>query len=138
MCNTPRRKFALIDKPPDPALNLRMYDTCMKSNHPSINFCKTEPETVEAKKLHQNLKTELRKIEKREKRKKEKRRNRRKQGRKNKNKRKKKNEKKSNRRNRQNRRKRLKDHIKDFLKDRKEKKEKEKFQRSKPSSMHFV
>ena len=127
MCNTPRRKFALIDKPPDPELNLKMYDTCMKSNHPSINFCKTEPETVEARKLHQTLKTALMKIEKKEKRKKEKRRKRRKQGRKKKKKKRRKNEKKSKRKNRQSRKKRLKD-----------RKEKEKLQRSKPSSMHFV
>ena len=103
MCNTSRKRFAEIDKPPDPGLNLKMYDTCMKSNHPSIYFCKTEPETDNARQLHHTLKSKLRKIEKRERRKKEKKRK--KQGRKKNNKRKRKNQKKSNRRNRQNRRK---------------------------------
>ena len=124
MCNTSRKRFAEIDKPPDPGLNLKMYDTCMKSNHPSIYFCKNEPETDNARELHHTLKKEVRKIEKREKRKKEKRR-RRKKGRNKKNKKKRKNEKKSKRKNRRNRRKKSKDR-------------KERVHRSKPSSMHFV
>ena len=88
MCNTSRRRFAEIDKPPNPELNLKMYDTCVNSNHPSIYLCKTEPETGNARKLHQTLKKEVKKIEKREKRRRKRKKKR--QGRKKRNKKKKK------------------------------------------------
>lgn len=77
MCKTPRKRFAEIDKPPDPVLTSNMYQTCMKSKHPSIYICPKEPDTSDARKLHRVVKKEVKKLERREKRKERKKRKRR-------------------------------------------------------------
>ena len=69
LCGVPRKRFTKLDSPPDKALTDRMYETCLDSKHPSIYICPKEPETTDARKLHQVVKQKLKKIERKEKRK---------------------------------------------------------------------
>lgn len=51
---------------PVPELASRMYKSCMKSDHPNINICKTKvPNTKFARKTHKVMKNLLRRIKKR-------------------------------------------------------------------------
>ena len=69
LCGVPKKQFTKLDSPPDKALNDKMYKTCLDSKHPSIYICPKEPETTDARKLHQVVKQKLKKIERKEKRK---------------------------------------------------------------------
>ena len=66
LCGVPRKLFTKLDSPPDKALTDRMYESCLNSSHPSVYICPREPETSDARKLHQVVKMKLKKIEMRE------------------------------------------------------------------------
>ena len=56
MCNAPRKKFVNLDAPPDPALTKRVYDSCIKSDHPNVHICKKIPKSKDARKSHRRVK----------------------------------------------------------------------------------
>ena len=75
-CKVPRTSYANIGKAGDPELISRMYEACLKSDHPSVHFCKKLPQKGFARKTHRQLKRLLVRLKKREKRRKSRRKNR--------------------------------------------------------------
>ena len=69
LCGLTRKRFNKLDSPPDKALTDGMYESCLKSTHPSVYICPREPETSDARKLHRVIKMKLKKIERKEQRK---------------------------------------------------------------------
>ena len=69
-CKLPRKRYVDIGKDSDPELTSRMYEKCIKSDHPSVHFCKKLPKRDFARKTHRQLKHLLNRLRKREKRRK--------------------------------------------------------------------
>ena len=51
-------------------LTTKMYNSCVKSDHPSVHICQKQPEKRKARKTHKLVKSELKKIKKKKKRRK--------------------------------------------------------------------
>ena len=59
MCGAPRKKFVNLNAPPNPGLTARVYDSCVKSDHPSVHICKNEPKSKSATRVHKRVKRVL-------------------------------------------------------------------------------
>ena len=64
-CKLPRKRYVDIGTASDPELTNRMYQACIKSEHPSVHICKKLPKKGFARKTHRQLKHLLKKLKKR-------------------------------------------------------------------------